>query len=340
MSSAPQLNRPPYVGEAVFSPDGKLVIAESGGGRYCGGYPYRIWDVETGKQLPHTPELYPQSLRFLPDSKFALSEQQRGRGVEFSLVEVATGTVIRSFPANQPEGAEYHAGHFALAISGDGTLAITGHLGFLRVWEVASGKLLRRLGKEASEASTDFMTRTVLVSHDGKVAVSATFTGAARVWDVTSGRMLRLLTGWEDQTLFALSADGKLALSGRTGGLLVEPYLLTVWDVDLGTSVRTFQGHSRMPTGGAFTPDARRFLSTGEDNSIRLWEIASGKPVWTLQTDARRWGTKAVTFSPDAKYALTGHLGASARLWDTVNGRLLRVLAHGDDGLVLPGEVP
>jgi WD40 repeat protein len=71
----------------------------------------------------------------------------------------------------------------------------------------------------------------------------------------------------------------------------------------------------------AFSPDGRRIVSGSADNSLRLWDAASGKPIGPpLQghTDS----VLSVAFSPDGRRIVSGSADNSLRLWDAASGSL------------------
>jgi tetratricopeptide (TPR) repeat protein len=66
----------------------------------------------------------------------------------------------------------------------------------------------------------------------------------------------------------------------------------------------------------AFSPDGRLALTGSDDETARLWETATGKPVGE---PLRHEGVvEAVAFSPDGRLALTGSGDKTARLWEVV----------------------
>ena len=63
----------------------------------------------------------------------------------------------------------------------------------------------------------------------------------------------------------------------------------------------------------ALSPDGQRALSGSYDQTLKLWDLASGR---TLQTFSghRDW-VQSVAFSPDGRRALSGSVDTTLRLW-------------------------
>jgi len=89
--------------------------------------------------------------------------------------------------------------------------------------------------------------------------------------------------------------------------------------------IRRFKGHTKLVWKTAFSPDSRRLLSSSSDNTIRLWDIESGKEIRKLI--GAKWGATAMTFSPDGRRALTGGVDSTVRLWDLTTGKEIRQFA-------------
>lgn len=77
---------------------------------------------------------------------------------------------------------------------------------------------------------------------------------------------------------------------------------------------KVFVGHTNQVRCTAISPDGSRALSGGSDNTVRLWDMATGEPLDVLEghTDA----VMSVAFSPDGRMALSGSRDGTVRLWD------------------------
>ncbi len=81
-------------------------------------------------------------------------------------------------------------------------------------------------------------------------------------------------------------------------------------------------GHSFPVTSVAFSPDGRFALSGSWDQTLKLWDVATGRELRRFIGHAN-WVT-SVAFSPDGRFALSGSQNNTMKLWDVATGKELR----------------
>lgn len=96
--------------------------------------------------------------------------------------------------------------------------------------------------------------------------------------------------------------------------------------------------HSGRVGAVAFSPNGRLALSGGNEGSLKLWEVATGREVRTIHPkyDVGDTGIDLVTFSPDGRLALFATHGGydgfgEMRLLDVATGKELRTFIKGTD---------
>ena len=77
-------------------------------------------------------------------------------------------------------------------------------------------------------------------------------------------------------------------------------------------------GHTSFVNSVAFSPDGRFVLSSSDDRTLKLWDVATGKELRSFS------GRGPVAFSPDSRFILSGNLDKTLKLWDVATGKKLR----------------
>src|SRR5262249_36208805 len=132
------------------------------------------------------------------------------------------------------------------------------------LWDTVTGKELRRFTGHKEYCVT------LAFAPDGKTLAAGAADGTVRVWDAATGKELHHFGkgGWQ----LTYSPDSKLLAAGQTKGI-------ALWDLATGKSVRRLEGYQAVAAEIAFSPDGTLLAAAlPEDRTIRLWEVATGKP--------------------------------------------------------------
>jgi WD40 repeat protein len=259
-----------------------------------------------------------------------------------------------------------------IVFSSDGKTLITGGRdGHLRVWEARTGRELRRFrahggwvgslrlspdgrfvafldnglclwnlatGKEVRHIKGDFTGDPELAfSSDGKSLAVGLLNSGVQVWDLATGKRKACPGDDESPASVAFSPDGKYLATGRG-----HAGLIGLWDTRTWNLVRTLKGHTRSLLGLAFTSGGKRLVSTGEDNTVRVWDVAAAKQLHCHHK--KLFGDNPnLSLSPDARLAavvsekdtiLCFDLNTGKDLWQTKDADC-RSPAFSRDGKVL-----
>jgi WD40 repeat protein len=107
------------------------------------------------------------------------------------------------------------------------------------------------------------------------------------------------------------------AIELRNGCLLAagESGEIVLLNRDL-TALRSFVGHRGPVNSAAVSPDERRLVTTGNDGTVRLWDIETGLELFQLGKHTKT-GT-GVAFSPDGTRIASTDRDGTLRIWSAV----------------------
>jgi WD40 repeat protein/serine/threonine protein kinase len=237
---------------------------------------------------------------------------------------------------NQPRLAGYLRGHMepvnTAAFSPDGRLlASGGDDDMILIWDTDTRQPVRPplIGHRDDVRDLIFASDTYLISagDDGRILK----------WDMTTGTVvgeLAVKTEWVNR--LAINPQGVLLYTrceldeaGRCTAGEVR-----LWDLASAESYPTsFQGHRGRVWDLALSPDGSQLLTAGADNSVRLWDVASGDQIALFDRHAAQ--VYAVAFSSDGSRAVSGDADGNLIVYDIPNARTVGLPLETDGQAVL-----
>ena len=305
----------------AFSPDGGLLATGSGDNAI------RLWDtadwIPVGVPLQgHADYVY--SVAFSPDGTRLASGSADNT---IRLWDTATGEAI----------GDPWEGHsdwvWSVAFSPDGSLLASGSAdNTIRLWDAASGEP----AGDPIAGHTGWV-RSVAFSPDGSLLVSGSADNTVRLWDLANGGPLTPPLDAHNDTVWsvAFSPDGHTAISGS------EDMRVIVWDTRRTSHLEQVIGrHQDAVLGVAISPDGTLVASAsgnpsggGDDNTVRVWDLATGTEKFTLQ--GHHDSASAVAFSPDGTLIASAGFDQAVIVWDAASGAIVQGPLRGHTHPVL-----
>lgn len=150
-----------------------------------------------------------------------------------------------------------------------------------------------------------FTTNLIAVCRDGQ----------AHAWNPQTLQPLSRVSIPGNHRLYTISQSADLVASADAQQLI---HLHSLRD---GKTVQTFSGGHWLRRLG-LSPDSRQLASSGDDGLVRVWDIASGKVVWSGPVGDG--SATQLTFTPDGKVLFCANNDTDLRQWDSRNGEMLR----------------
>ena len=329
------------VTSVAVTPDGQYAISGSR------DQTLRVWKLKTGRCIRtmkgHTG--WVTSVAITPDGKYAISGSWDHT---LRMWELKTGKCIRTL-----EDDTYHVD--SVAITPDGKYVISGgiYAHTLHVLELKTGRCIRTL-----EGYTNGV-RSVAITPDGKYAISKSKDYTRRLWEISLDKsyrsevMLSLPKGFEqtkkeiENLNEAISKIDEYYKKGdypksyaillktwenigfghndainRFSSMLMEKGRIT--GLIFCFQIKILKGHTQRVTSVAVTPDGQYAISGCEDQTLRVWELKTGRCILTLEGHTHH--VTSVAVMPDGQYAISGCEDTTLRVWKLETGKCIRTL--------------
>ncbi|MDZ8134428.1 MAG: serine/threonine-protein kinase [Nostoc sp. DedQUE04] len=163
--------------------------------------------------------------------------------------------------------------------------------------------------------------KSVAFSPDGQILASGSWDKTIKLWDVNTGREICTIAGHQLKiNSVAFSPQGQLLASAsydrtirlwqlRAFGGFEEKFE----NRPCYSLLSTLSGHAWAVLTVAFSPDGQILATGSDDNTIKLWEVNTGRLICTLV--GHSWSVVAVAFTADGETLLSASCDKTVKLW-------------------------
>lgn len=263
-----------------------------------------------------------------------------------------TGSFLGLSPDNQTL-ATYRRG---FQTSTDGQVDAPTNENSITLSNINTGQVIRTLSYNSPSDIQSFV-----FSPNKQIVASSSYSGETltiKLWNVRTGEEIQTLRRlvkpkrtqnteieYPDNSVIAFSPDGRSLISIST-----EDPTIQVWDVssksmvtkenngrslvsnslNQGTLRFNITGHSDNITAFAFSPNGHLLASASIDETIKLWNLKTGKLIYSLKAGISR--DSKLVISPDSRLIISVENefnqleNNKIKLWNLKNGKLVRTI--------------
>lgn len=269
----------------------------------------RLWNPLEGSQLAvlkgHRGSVH--TVAFAPDGTQLASG---GADMSIKLWDSTTGEVVQTLSGHAEEVT-------CLAFSPEGRHLASASYGEVKLWQLAGGKEVASFVWPGETSTVDFAPdgQTLAVVDKGRPTIK--ILDAMSLSEIETSK----LEGHQDTPHAAsFSPDGRyLATGGGRGDRRAEVFL---WDANNWTFLRRLRERSFVVLSLAFSPDGTVLATGSREDTVRLWNVESGKENVTLRGHSYR--VQDVAFSPNGEIIAAAGPDGAITIW-TLHGRLRRL---------------
>jgi WD40 repeat protein len=237
----------------------------------------------------------------LAPAQIAIIKQWIAEGAKLDQNVTAKADLLRELrlrwkPPEPPVAYKFPVNINALAFTPDNKQIVVGGQHELTVWDVAQGKLDKRLKTRAERAYA------MLFLPDGKLAVAGGRPGQegdVRVYDLNAkpakvDNGVAILDGVNDKAVLVKelldSDDSVLCLAATPDGKKLASggcdRLVNVWDLSGGLANakidQKIENHADWVFGVGFSPDGKRLLTCSRDKTSKVWDLEKKESLLTF----------------------------------------------------------
>ena len=334
--------------DLVVSPNGALIAC-------CSKTTIYAFHVLSGQKV-FSSKQYPEYgfirlLAFCPDSTQIISGSYNG---QIFCWDSTTGVKLLG-PLSGHQGVVLD-----IAFNGKQILSMD-NSGNVRIWDILSGENILSIFLHGMQKHSYPAPGKVAFSPDGQQLAVCTGKGHIGVWDPFLGTETQVITSaksWNSWTALAWSPNGKTIVSGKHDSVRLwdatvfgttetlncrklVPYTyssdgnqiafadkedstpsIIVLDAMSGVELCTLRGHSKSIPSVSFCPNGSHIVSGSHDQTIRIWDIMTGREIYALK-DGHTDFINSVAYCSKGQHIVSASKDCTILVWNAISQTII-----------------
>lgn len=281
----------------AFSPDGETLAFVNVAG-------VNLIQVETGEEKLIELTWENGSLAYISDNVLL----KRFDDSQLEIIDLRTSELLNLIGVNNRGFSEFKLSPDKKKIAFPSTWNEGENWYVTQVWDLETESLLYTLDFDSDVTRIDF-------SPDSKYFISADYDGYIRIHDLQTGELVRQL-----EFTSAVSALEFLPVKGGDSSYSImagySEGQIRIWDSD-EQLIREFADHNGQVNSIAFNTDYSKAISAANDDTVKIWDIATGFLIKTLDCSGGYNYALAAEFSYDEDFVVVECLAGKVEIWET-----------------------
>lgn len=125
----------------------------------------------------------------------------------------------------------------------------------------------------------------------------------------------------------AMSPDGRQVVTNEGHGVLKQWIIPEALSFESPREVRPLRGHAADIYSACFLQDSRTLVTGAADNTLKLWDVSTGRQVRTMRGASRTQVAVYIACAPDSQSIVSGSIDRVFKVWNSDTGAEVRNFA-------------
>jgi WD40 repeat protein len=303
-----------------FSPDGRTFAANNGG-------MITLWNIPKNKKIKTLQGYSANYSQASFNSNGKMIATSSKDNTTLKLWDVSSGKILKSIRVLKNDEVsvkeDFTSGFRSFFSPNNKIIATISNnrelKNVLKVWEVSTGKELKNISRQIY-VYMGGENQDIRFSPDSQMISAVADDGTVKIWNLSSGKELKKPRepALKQGSSVIFGQKGNIYAIGNSNGII------TVKDSKTGSDLVYLKGHNGQINDVSISPDGKKVISGGADNSARIWDSKSGQQINLIKPHSGE--ITSVSFNLDGKIIAVAGSDDIVTIWNVSNGEKLFAL--------------